>query len=205
MLDKVKEFCGRIADDSFVKEYFDTNKQEEADKKEEARNESYKQKLARLAAARLERLNKYQARANLPTADLKKAVRKEPKNEAETALLLQAMISAGRPEIDFVIGDYNASLGVDMIVEKIDKGIPSLRWAELVLSLDKVAQWSHPPEGFHLIVCYELGNIGRKFSLSNGIEAEIVPTKSTGRYALLIGNETIDVYVLRELLATSPS
>ena len=205
VVEQIKDFCVGISRDPLVEEYFDKNKQEEEEKKERARQESYKKKLERLEAARLERLNKYQARTNLPVSSLKRAVRKEPKNEGETVLLLQAMISAGHPEIDFVIGDYSTGLGVDMIVEKIDKGIPSLRWAEVVHSLDKVGQWSHPPEGFHLIICYELGNVGKTFKLCDGCDAELVSKQVKGRYALLIGKETVDVYVLRELLETSPA
>lgn len=122
VVEQITDFCVGISRDPLVEEYFDKNKQEEEEKKERARQESYKKKLERLEAARLERLNKYQARTNLPVSSLKRAVRKEPKNEGETVLLLQAMISAGHPEIDFVIGDYSTGLGVDMIVEKIDKG-----------------------------------------------------------------------------------
>jgi hypothetical protein len=48
------------------------------------------------------------------------------------------MISSKHPGIDFVIGDYNPSQWVDLIVEMDDKGIPSIKWAELVSSLDKL-------------------------------------------------------------------
>jgi len=69
------------------------------------------------------------------------------------------MISSKHPGIDFVIGDYNTSYGVDLIVEKSDKDILTLKWVELVYSLSKLYEWAHPPEGYHAIVCYQLGGV----------------------------------------------
>jgi hypothetical protein len=109
------------------------------------------------------------------------------------------MISSKHPGIDFVIGDYNTQFGVDLIVEMDDKGIPAIKWAELVSSLEKLYAWPHPPEGYHLIVCYQLGNVKEVQAFPDGTSAKLV-RKERGRYALVVGTETIDIYVLREIL-----
>ena len=152
---------------------------------------------------RKERINFYKGRANATFKGLESGPIKEPTSEAETALLLQSMISSNHAGIDFRIGDYNTSRGVDLIVETIDKEIPSLKWVELVSSLDKLYQWSHPPEGYHIIVCYQLGKIGEEKDFPDGTTSKFVRKESPGRYALLVGSETIDVYVLREILQAS--
>ena len=125
---------------------------------------------------------------------------KEPQNEAETALLLQAMISSKHPGIDFTIGEYSAYQGVDLIVEHNDKEMPGLKWVELVEKLEKLYQWPHPPEGYHTIVCYQLGAVKEVQNFPDGEEARLVPKKQAGRYTLLVGGENIDIYVLREIL-----
>ena len=129
---------------------------------------------------------------------------KEPTSEAETALLLQSMISSRHQGIDFIIGDYNTARGVDLIVEMIDKEMPSMKWAELVSSLDKLYAWNHPPEAYHIIICYQMGNVKEEQAFDDGSKGKLVSKDSPGRYALLVGSETIDVYVLREILQ-SPS
>jgi hypothetical protein len=127
------------------------------------------------------------------------------RNEAETALLLQAMISSCHPGIDFTIGDYNTSLGVDLLVERHDKGFTSFWWVELVSTLDKLTQWSHHPEGYHAVVCYALGETHERQQLSDGRTAQLVKKDSPGRYTLLVGSDTLEVYVLREILAGGAS
>ena len=141
----------------------------------------------------------------LPTRSIIGAPVKEPESEAETALLLQAMISNRHPAIDFLIGDYNTTRGVDLVVEQNDKGIQSLKWVELVSSLDKLFQWPHPPEGYHFVVCYQLGKVAERQKFNDGVEAKLVKTDIAGRYHLIIGSSSLPVYVLKELLAsTSP-
>jgi hypothetical protein len=130
---------------------------------------------------------------------------KEPASEAETALLLQAMISSEARGIDFRIGDYNTARGVDLIVEKDDKGIPTLRWAELVSSLDKLFAWQHPPEGYHIIVCYNLGPVKEVQKFGDGTAAKLVKKDVPGRYSLHVREDAIDVYVLREILDANAS
>jgi len=144
-------------------------------------------------------LNRYNGRPALHAFGVKGAPTKEPESEAETALLLQAMISSEHPGIDFVIGDYNTSAGVDLLVEKLDKGIRTEKWAELVSSLENLFAWEHPPLGIHIVVCYTLGRVKEHQKFTDGTEARLV-TKTPGRYALIVGEETIDVYVLREIL-----
>ncbi len=58
-----------------------------------------------------------------------------PQNEAETLLVLQAMISAGMKAIDFVLGEYSAQRGTDAIIEFTDKGMARTGWLELVHKL----------------------------------------------------------------------
>ena len=181
-----------------MKRYYKTKSSEEEEAKKRRRKAEREENASRAAKRRKERLNSYKGRANLPFAGLTGAPVKEPVSEAETALLLQAMISSGHPGIDFVIGDYNTAIGVDLIVEMSDKEIPTTKWVELVASLDKIYAWSHPPEGFHIIVCYQLGQVKEEQEFKDG--GRLVATESPGRYALLVQKDTMDVYVLREIL-----
>ena len=197
----IQKICQRIREDDFVKAYFSAKKQDDDREKEKKKREREDERKDRKSREREDRINRYNGRATLKLEYLTRAPLKEPTNEAETALLLQAMISSDHPGIDFVIGDYNANNGVDMVVEKSDKGIPSLKWAELVFSLDNLFKWSHPPEGYHLVVCYELGDICEKQKFPDGSEARLVRTEVSGRYAMVVGSDTLDVYVLREILS----
>jgi hypothetical protein len=113
------------------------------------------------------------------------------------------MISARHPGIDFVIGDYNTTQGVDLIVEQLDKEMPTLKWAELVFSLEKLYHWPHPPEGYHCVICYQLGGVKELQDFPDGQEAKLVSKAAPGKYTLLVGSESIDVYVLRDILSQS--
>ena len=145
------------------------------------------------------RLNEYRGRPDLNVPNIAAAPVKEPRSEAETALLLQAMISSRHQGIDFRIGEYKTSMGTNLIVECVSKGIPSLAWIEIVVTLEKLFAWSHPPEGIHKVVCWELGKVQEKQAFTNGEEAKLTK-KGNGRYHLDIGVDTIEVYVLREIL-----
>src|SRR5437868_9819102 len=83
--------------------------------------------------------------------------------------------------------------------ERRDKGFTSHWWVELVSTLDKLTQWSHHPDGFHAIVCYALGEAPEIQKLSDGSTAQLVKKDSPGRYTLLVGSDTLEVYVLREI------
>ncbi len=87
-----------------------------------------------------------------------------------------------------------------MVIEIKDTQIHSIKWAEIVFSLDNLFKWRHPPEGYRLVVCYELGGMKERQSFESGLEAKLISTDVSGRYALLIGSESLDVYVLREIL-----
>lgn len=200
----IKSFCKEIFESEFVKLYFEKNKEEREHLDSKERQKEVQERKARAEDARRQRINRYNGRARLNAGSLSGAITKEPQSEAETALLLQAMISSKHPGIDFVIGDYNTSLGVDLIVEKVDKGIPTLRWVELVRSLSKLYEWKHPPNGYHSIVCYELGGVKEIQSFQDGEQSKLVPMQTPGRYALLVGSDSIEVYVLREILQGGP-
>lgn len=196
----IKKFCKEIFDSDFVKAYFEKNKQERDARENEDRQNELREHKTKAEDVRKQRINRYNGRARLKAPGIAGAITKEPQSEAETALLLQAMISSKHPGIDFVIGDYNTSLGVDLIVEKTDKGIPTLKWVELVQSLGKLYEWSHPPSGYHAIVCYELGGVKEVQAFPDGEQSRLVPMQIPGRYALFVGSDSVDVYVLREIL-----
>lgn len=196
----IKGFCKQVWDSLFVKKYFEMKNFEDKDKKAAEVGKKAEDKKNRILESRKERINRYNARPPLKSKDLIDSLVKEPQNEAETALLLQAMISSKHPGIDFVIGDYNAARGVDLIVEQNDKGIQTLKWVELVSSLDKLYAWPHPPEGYHCIVCYQLGNVKEVQEFIDGQIAKLIRKSVAGRYSLLVGSDSIDVYVLREIL-----
>lgn len=196
----IRQFCERIRDDEFLQAYFQSKSDEDAKRKKAEQEKQRKERAEQAIATRMDRINSYNGRAQLTSSGVTGAPIKEPRSEAETALLLQAMISSEHPGIDFTIGDYNTARGVDLIVEMIDKEIPSMKWAELVSSLDKLYEWNHPPEGYHIIVCYELGNVKEKNQFPDGSTGTLVKKSSAGKYALLVNSESIDVYVLREIL-----
>ena len=196
----IQGMCERIWQDYFVKQYFSKKKKEEENEQEQNNQQSESERRTRRKKEQEERINRYKGRPNLKFGNLKRAPVKEPDNEAETALLLQAMISSHHPGIDFVIGDYNTSRGVDMVIETTDKHIPSIKWAEIVFPLDNLFKWKHPPDGYHLVVCYELGSIKEREAFQDGSEAKLVAKELAGRYAMLVGGDSLDVYVLREIL-----
>jgi hypothetical protein len=193
-------WCRQVWEDDFSKAYFARKKVEEDSAHQEKKAKEAKEKQERILALRNDRINKYKARPNKDFAGLKGAPLKEPQNEAETGLLLQAMISAGHVAIDFEIGEYNTTRGVDLLVERNDKGFHTYWWVELVHTLANLCAWPHNPEGYHAIVCYDLGGVGEKFQLMDGRQATLVKKDSPGRYVLTAGNETFEVYVLRHIL-----
>jgi len=195
----IKKFIEEIKTNPASLSYFETKKKEDELKlqkaqkdKETKRKDSVKEELGK-------RLNDYKGRPDLNVPNIVAAPAKEPRSEAETALLLQAMISSKHSGIDFRIGEYKTSAGTDLIVECVSKGIPSLAWVEIVVTLENLFTWSHPPEGIHKVVCWELGKVQEKQAFTNGEEAKLTK-KGHGRYHLDIGVDTVEVYVLREIL-----
>jgi len=141
-------------------------------------------------------IDSYNERGNLEYENL---IIKIPRNEGETALLLQAMISTNHPGIDFKIGGYNDRSGTDLIIESERKGSTIVEWAELVYTLANLFKWSHPSESFHKIICWEIGNFDGTVKEENGILPTLIE-KVEGRYNLNFGKDTIEVYVLKEIL-----
>ena len=199
----IKNFCQDLWNSNFLKSYFQTKRDEEKEKEKEKRERERVSRFSKAAEKRKDRINLYNGRSDLAFRGVNSPPIKEPSSEAETALLLQAMISSGHNGIDFIIGDYNTFSGVDLIVEMTDKEIPTKKWVELVSSLDKLYAWSHPPEGYHIIVCYQKGNVKGEQEFQDGSIGKLVATQGPGRYALIVGSKSIDVYVLREILQAS--
>ncbi len=195
----VKKFLEEIRNDQAYVSYFDTkNKEKEIKEREELKEIETKKRDERKNEVEL-RLSDYKGRPDLTAPKVIGAPLKEPKTEAETALLLQAMISSKHQGIDFTIGQYNTYSGTDLLVEYKNKGIPSIAWAEIVVTLENLFAWSHPPEGIHKVICWELGDVPEKQNTQDGKEARVMK-KGHGRYHLDIGIDSIEVYVLREIL-----
>jgi len=195
----IKNFLVYIRDDKAYQAYFEVKKKEEEAKQQKAQRDKETKRKEAVKNELEERLNDYRGRPDLNVPNIVSAPVKEPRSEAETALLLQAMISSKHPGIDFRIGEYKTSMGTDLIVECVSKGISSLAWVEIVVTLEKLFAWSHPPEGIHKVVCWELGKVQEKQAFTNGEEAKLTK-KGNGRYHLDVGMDTIEGYVLREIL-----
>jgi len=201
-IEGIRDFVADVKESQAAIDYFrskkdeeDARKREEQEKEKVRRREGIEQRLQ-------QRLNEYRGRADLNALGVTGAPLKEPKNEAETALLLQAMITSRHPGIDFRIGDYNTHAGSDLLIEYKRKGIPGIAWAELVVTLENLFAWPHPREGIDKVVCWELGKVGERQRFVDGTEAKL--TKRTcGRYHLDVGTDSIEVYVLREIIQES--
>lgn len=198
-LEGIKKFIADIKDDQGTVTYSERKKEEDKEKGRRKKEQDRKMTRDAYKVALKQRLNQYKARPELVAPDIKGAPLKEPKSEAETSLLLQAMISCEHTGIDFVIGEYQTSSGVDLVVECTDKGIPSLAWAEMVLTLENLYAWPHDLNGIHKVICWELGKVQEKQTLEDGREAKLTK-KQAGRYHLDVGVDSIEVYVLREIL-----
>lgn len=194
------EWCEKVAKEEFTQGYFARKKAEDEAKRQEKQKKEQEEKEKRTLSLREERINKYRGRPGRSFDKVVNGPVKEPQNEAETALLLQAMISSNHPGIDFRIGEYNTFRGVDLLVERFDKGIHGFWWVELVHCLSNLTSWTHNPEGYHAIVCYDLGAVSEKFTLSDGRKAVLVKKEAPGRYVLTAGNDTFEVYVLRHII-----
>ena len=197
----IKEYCRRIWGNDFVREYRAEKKSEDDKKKRKKQRRDDAAKAARREKVRKERMNRYNGRASFPFREhVAGAPTKKPRTESETVLLLQAMISSGHSAIDFVVGEYNVNMGADLVIEYIDKhGDPATKVAEVVFSLDRLTQWSHPVAGYDVVVCYQLGSAKEKFVL-DGFEAKLVDTSVPGRYQLIVQEDALSVYVLEEIL-----
>ena len=198
--DAIRSWAKNLAEDDYVTAYFNAKSDEDEAARKEKEREQAEEKERRNLDARDTRVNHYKGRSELQGNVPKGASRKAPSNEAETALLLQAMISNGHSSIDFSMGDYNTARGVDLLVERKSKAIDQMVWVELVHNLSKLAEWSHNPDGYHSIVCFELGGVGENFKITGDREARLIRKETAGRYVLTAGDETFEVYVLGEML-----
>ena len=195
----IKKFLEQIKNDSITKEYFARKKLEDEQREQEKQRKAIEQKKDTITSVLVNRLNAYKGRPDLIVPNISGAPLKQPVSEAETALLLQAMISSNHPGIDFKIGEYKTSQGTDLIVEYENKGIPSFAWAEMVVRLENLFSWQHPPEGIHKVICWELGKVHEIQKFTDGTEAKLMK-RQKGRYNLQVGVDIIDVYILREIL-----
>ena len=184
----VKEAFKKVWDDAFAKQFFELkSKEEETDKRAKSQKEM---------EVRFER---YKKRPALSPSTLVPGVpTKIPQNEAETVLVLQALISAGNKAIDFRLGEYSANAGTDAIIEFEDKGMPRPGWLEAVKSLSNLFAWPHDLNRIHKVVCWDLGSIKPQHQLPDGTVVKY--EKSGKKHFLVYEGETIPVYVLSEII-----
>jgi len=174
--------------------FFDKKKEERDKEKQEEQRKKEQERINRLE----EMIENYKKRKNINT-DFPNLLIKEPRNEAETILLLQSMISSNHTGIDFKIGGYNANYGTDLLIEFKSKGSHKIEWAEAVYTLERLFQWSHPSESYHKVICWEIGNFENTVNEKKGITPNL-NKKGKGRYNLNFGSDTVDLYVLKEIL-----
>jgi len=198
-IEGVKKFIENVKNDPATAAYFEAKKKDDELREEEKQKEREEKRKEDRKSDLAQRLNEYKGRPDLDAPKVIGAPIKEPKSEAETALLLQAMISSKHPGIDFRVGEYKTSYGTDLLIEYKNKGIPSFAWAEIVATLENLFAWSHPPEGIHKVICWELGKVQERQVFGDGKEAKLTK-KGRGRYHLDIGVDSIEVYVLREII-----
>ena len=190
-IESITKHLTSIWKDSFVQTFFTTKSSEDnSSKRSKAINEMDK------------RLQDYQKRPRLDTGvKVLGMLNRVPENEAETLLVLQAMITAGLKSIDFSIGEYNAQRGTDAIIEFMDKGVARTGWLELVHQLRNLFAWDHNLDRIQKIVCWELGDIKDAYSLDDGTKVRY--ERSGKKHVLLHDVSSIPVYVLSELLKVS--
>ncbi|MDO8751048.1 MAG: hypothetical protein Q7K03_07880 [Dehalococcoidia bacterium] len=198
-IDGISKFLETIKSDSATTSYFESKQKEEEAKQHNKQREADEKRKDEAKNVLAKRLNEYKGRPDLRAPSLRGAPIKEPKSEAETALLLQSMISCGDPAIDFRIGEYKTSQGTDLLIEYTSKGIPGYAWAEIVVTLENLFAWSHPPEGIHKVICWRLGDVKQEQAFQDGKVAKLVK-KNNGRYHLDVGTDSIEVYVLQDLV-----
>lgn len=179
--------------------YFEAKKREDRAIERDRQKEKDAERKEEIKLGLERRLNEYKGRADLDAPRVRDAPIKEPRSEAETALLLQAMISSGHPGIDFRVGEYKTSQGTDLVVQQNSKGIASLAWAEVVVTLENLFAWQHPPEGIHKVICWSLGKVKETQAFAGGKQAKLI-NRGAGRYHLDMEADSIEVYVLGEIL-----
>ncbi len=190
-IDGIKKAFGTVFNDDFTKTFFAAkSKEEESSKK------------ARAIAEMEKRVDSYKKRPSLAgKIKVPGILAKVPNNEAETVLVLQAMISAGVRGIDFTLGEYSAYKGTDAIVEYEDKGIHQTGWLEAVRNLANLFDWDHNLERIHKVVCWDVGDVEERYKLDDGT---VVKYEKAGKKHFLVRDgDAIPVYVLSEILGVS--
>ena len=190
-IDTIKKHLASIWRDRFVQTFFETKS-----------NEDSSSKRSRAIIEMDRRLQDYEKRARLEVGvRVPGIISRIPQNEAETLLVLQAMISAGMKSVDFVLGEYSAQRGTDAIIEFTDKGVARTGWLELVHTLAKFFAWEHNLDRIQKVVCWELGEIKDTYILDDGTKVRY--EKAGKKHVLLHETAAIPVYVLSELLKTT--
>jgi len=174
--------------DQFVQTFFATK-----------RSEDNSSKRSRAISEMDQRLQDYEKRPRLDTGvKVLGILSRVPQNEAETLLVLKAMISAGLKSIDFAIGEYSAQRGTNAIIEFTDKGIARTGWLELVHQLPNLFAWDHNLDRAQKVVCWELGDMKDMYFLDDGTKVRY--ERSGKKHFLLHDTSSIPVYVLSEPL-----
>ncbi len=190
--DKIKEYIKEIGNDTFTIKFFDMKK-EESEKEDLIRKQETIKQMDK-------RIDDYKKRPTLPPiSEINRAIVKIPKNEKETLLLLQAMISSNHKGIDFIIGEYGDYEGVDAIIEFDDKGTHRVGWLEMVYELSRIIGWWHELRRIHKIVCWDIGNmVPDTYKLANGKSFDYI--RKDREHFIKYETDFIKVYVLKEIL-----
>ena len=124
---------------------------------------------------------------------------KVPENEAETILLLQSMISANHPGIDFKIGAHSPNKGVDLItVHTNTLGETLKQKTEAVHTISKLFAWAHPSDSFDVLVCWDIDGFEEHKKPEDDFLPELTKDNSPGKYFIKYKSKAVPVYVLKE-------
>lgn len=193
---EIRKFLREIQSDRDYKAFQTKKTKEDRERKEEEDQKAEDRRKENIKTIMKERMNLYRRR---PGLSLNFGPLKEPLQEVEVALLLQSMIETKFPGIDFRIGEYNSNVGPDLILESDSKSTHKTFFAEIVVLLENLFSWSHPPEGYEKIICWKIGKVGVDLEFNDGRKG-LLTDIGHGRYMLTIDNDNIDVFVLSEIL-----
>jgi hypothetical protein len=193
---EIRKFLRGIQSDEDYKKYQTKKSVEDKEKKDEEDRKAEDQRRESVKTRRQQRINIYKTRTDL---NLGFGPLKEPQQEVEVALLLQSMIESKNPSLDFRIGEYNSNYGPDLILESKSKGTHKTFFAEIVVLLENLFLWNHPPEGYEKIICWKIGKVGVDLEFNDGRKAHLTSI-GHGRYVLSFDTDNIDVFVLSEIL-----
>ena len=189
----IKKLFTKVWTDPFTKGFFEAKKKEDEEQGIKKKQE--------------EMQKRFEAYNQRPALTVKTPVPgllpKAPRNEAETTLVLQALISANNKAIDFKLAEYDAHQGTDALIEVADKGIPHLAWMEVVKSLANLFAWDHDFARIHKVVCWNIGKVKAQYPVRDG--GTVKYRLEGGKHSLVWQKasgeqEIIPVYVLSEIL-----